>query len=279
MLKSEKIEFVKRLRDEIKRYKVVGVMPLNSVPDSLLQKARNSLKNESTKIVVARKSLMLRALEGNGSLGDLAKYIDKNVALVLSNKDIFDLYGKVSANKIRLSAKPGQIAPNDIIVEAKETTIAPGQAVTDLKKAGIDVQVQKGKVVIAKSKKIVEKGAVVSAAVSKVLKILEIMPFEAKTTLSAAVSDNLLFTEDVFMIDKDYAIKGISEAFAQGYALSVEAEYITPYNVEAFIRKAYLNALCIGISAKIYEPGIVERLIADGVARAMALSNSSNQNA
>ncbi|MEM3281602.1 MAG: 50S ribosomal protein L10 [Candidatus Micrarchaeaceae archaeon] len=279
MLKSEKIEFVKRLRDEIKRYKVVGVMPLNSVPDSLLQKARNSLKNESTKIVVARKSLMLRALEGNGSLGGLAKYIDKNVALVLSNKDIFDLYGKVSANKIRLSAKPGQIAPNDIIVEAKETTIAPGQAVTDLKKAGIDVQVQKGKVVIAKSKKIVEKGAVVSAAVSKVLKILEIMPFEAKTTLSAAVSDNLLFTEDVFMIDKDYAIKGISEAFAQGYALSVEAEYITPYNVEAFIRKAYLNALCIGISAKIYEPGIVERLIADGVARAMALSNSSNQNA
>ncbi|MEM0159522.1 MAG: 50S ribosomal protein L10 [Candidatus Micrarchaeaceae archaeon] len=279
MLKSEKIEFVKRLRDEIKRYKVVGVMPLNSVPDSLLQKARNSLKNESTKIVVARKSLMLRALEGNGSLGGLAKYIDKNVALVLSNKDIFDLYGKVSANKIRLSAKPGQIAPNDIIVEAKETTIAPGQAVTDLKKAGIDVQVQKGKVVIAKSKKIVEKGAVVSAAVSKVLKILEIMPFEAKTTLSAAVSDNLLFTEDVFMIDKDYAIKGISEAFAQGYALSVEAEYITPYNVEAFIRKAYLNALCIGISAKIYEPGIVERLIADGVARAMTLSNSSNQNA
>ncbi|MEM3255076.1 MAG: 50S ribosomal protein L10 [Candidatus Micrarchaeaceae archaeon] len=279
MLKSEKIEFVKRLKDEIKGYKVIGVMPLNSVPDNLLQKARNKLKGESTKIVIARKNLMLKALEGDENLSKLSKYLDKNVALVLSNNDVFDLYEKISANKVKLPAKPGQIAQSDIVVEAKETSIAPGQTVTDLKKAGIDVQIQKGKVVIAKSKKIVEKGAVVSAAVAKVLKILDIMPFEAKMTLAAAVSENILFTEDAFAINRDYTIKSIAEAFAQGYALSIEAEYITPYNIEAFIKKAYFSALGLGVSANIYEPGILERLIAEAIAKAVAVNNASNQNA
>ena len=40
----------------------------------------------------------------------------------------------------------------------------PGQAVTDLKTAGIDVQIQKGKVVISKDKVITKKGEVITAS-------------------------------------------------------------------------------------------------------------------
>ena len=55
----------------------------------------------------------------------------------------------------------------------------PGQAVTDLKAAGIDVQIQKGKVVIAKDKVITKKGEAITSSVAKALHTLDINPFSA----------------------------------------------------------------------------------------------------
>ena len=55
----------------------------------------------------------------------------------------------------------------------------PGQTVTELKAAGIDVQIQKGKVVIAKDKVLVKKGETISPGVAKALHTLEVYPFSA----------------------------------------------------------------------------------------------------
>lgn len=54
MLKAQKVEYVKKLQAEIKKYNVVGVMPISAIPDRLLQKVRNVLKPDA-KIVIARK--------------------------------------------------------------------------------------------------------------------------------------------------------------------------------------------------------------------------------
>ena len=91
-----------------------------------------------------------------------------------------------SRTALRLAAKPGQISPEDVSVTAGETGIQPGQTVTDLKTAGMDVQIQKGKVLIAKDKVLVAKGEQVTLKVAKALHILDILPFKAVIEPSCA---------------------------------------------------------------------------------------------
>jgi large subunit ribosomal protein L10 len=267
MLKKEKIEFVKKARAELKHYKTVGVMPIEAIPDRLVQKIRNRLKPES-KFIVARKNLIFKILEGNESLKKLEPSITGNVALILSNDDPVELYNKVSSNPIKLGAKPNQISPSDINIESGETSIAPGQAVTDLKAAGIDVKIDKGKVVISKSKILVAKGAKITTPIAKALKMLDVMPFEARGRLSVAMQENLLFNENVLKINQEVILGEIATDFAKANALTIAIKFVTPYNATMFISKAVNEAVALGVDAKIYEKGIIEKLL--GIASAQA---------
>ncbi len=270
MIKSEKIEFVKNLKEEVKKYKVVGVMPINGIPDRLVQKVRNGLKAD-TKMVVARKKLIARVLEEENHK-KLLPFVDGNIVLVLSNKEPMELHKNIGSSKLKLAAKPNQIATNDIIIEGGETSIAPGQAVTELKAAGIDVQIQKGKVIIGKTKVLVPRGSKISPAVSKALKTLDVMPFEAQATLSAVLEGTLLFDKRSLGVSVDYLLSEITRNFAEAYTLSTEIGLVTEYNVSELIRKAYIGAIGIGLEANVYEPEIVDKLIANAVRVALKLN-------
>ncbi len=271
MIKAQKVEFVKRLKQDIKKYKTVGVMPLDALPDRLTQKVRNQLKGDTT-FVVARKSLIMRAIEGSEETKRLEPFITGNVALVLSNKDPVELHQLISSNKLKLGAKPNQLSPEDIHVAAGETTIQPGQAVTDLKAGGIDVQIQKGKVVISKDKVVVKKGEKISLGVTKALKLLDIQPFSAQAGLSAVYSGSLLFTKQALAVTPAMLTEEIVRSFNVANNLTTQAGIVTQYNVSGFIRKAYLSALGVGLEGKVYEPGIVDKLIAQAVMQAIALN-------
>ena len=157
LTKSGKVKFVEDAKKELKSYKVVGVLNLNGLPDRLTQKAKNSSK-PNTKFILGRKTLLEKILEGHSKGKELTKQLTGTSAIILSNEDPFELYKKFKKNAIKLSAKPGQVAPDDVHIQSGETNIMPGQTVTELKGAGIDVQIQKGKVVIAKDKVLVKKG-------------------------------------------------------------------------------------------------------------------------
>jgi len=271
MLKKEKIEYVKKLKAEVKKYKTVGIMSLDAVPDTLVQKVRNKMKPE-TKFLVMRRSLALKVFESDPSLANLASYTDRNFAIILSNKDPSELNKVISENKMRLIAKPNQISPEDITIEAGETSILPGQAVTDMKTAGIDVKIEKGKVVISKSKVLVKKGEKISTAVSKALKMLNVMPFEAGTKLKAVVHEKVLFSEKALGINVSFVTGEIAMNFVQANALATQIGFVTKYNAGTFIRKGYLSALGLGIEAEIYEPGITDKLLAKAVREALSLN-------
>lgn len=270
MLKAQKIAFVKAISKEAKTYATVGIMPLNSVPDSLVQRVRNSMKPD-VKFVIARKNLAMKILESDPRLEKLKQYAVGNFAIILSNKDPTELNTLIVSNRKKLGAKPNQVSPSDIAIESGETSIAPGQAVTDMKSAGIDVKIDKGKVVISKSKVLVKKGEKISTAISKALKMLDIAPFEVGTTLTVALNGNLLFTERVLAVDTDYVTKELTINFSQANAIATHIGLVTPYNAEGFVRKGYLSALGLGLEAQIYEPGITDKLIARAVREALGL--------
>lgn len=271
MLKKQKVEFVKKMGKEAKGYATIGIMPLDSVPDSLVQKVRNSLKPD-VKFLIARKTLTTKILDSDPRLAKLKEYATGNFAILLSNKDPTELNKIIVANRKKLGAKPNQVSPADINIESGETSILPGQAVTDLKTAGIDVKIEKGKVVISKSKVLVKKGEKISTAISKALKMLDIAPFEAGTKLSVALNGDLIFTERVLSIDSNYVTREITLNFNEANTLATQIGFVTKYNVDGMIRKAYLSALGLGLGAEIYELGITDKLLARAVREALSLN-------
>ena len=47
MLKTQKIELVKRLAKELKSHKTIAILPTEGLPDRLLQRVRNQLKGKA----------------------------------------------------------------------------------------------------------------------------------------------------------------------------------------------------------------------------------------
>ncbi|MCL5239438.1 MAG: 50S ribosomal protein L10 [Candidatus Marsarchaeota archaeon] len=273
MVKSQKVEYVKKLQKEIASYKTAAIMPIDGVPDRLLQKVRNELKPDA-RMIIARKTLLSKAV-GKEKLELLGKSMDKNFALVLSNKEPFELYKTIHSSKLRLGAKPNQIAPEDIRIEPGDTNIAPGQTVTELKSAGVDVQIQKGKVIISKGKVLVEKGKKITGAVANALKILDIKPFEIAPRLSVALFDNLSYSDAALGIDEEFVRGELLKDFAQAYAISLEAGIVTQYNANVFIMRAYRSAIALGLEAKVPEDEIVKMLMANAAAQAGELAGKT----
>ncbi len=272
MDKKGKIEFVQRSIAELDKRKLVGVVNTNNLPDRLVQSTRNKLKPK-TSFIMGRKTLLSKILEGSKSGKGLVKDLTGTSAIVASDEDPFELYGRFKAGVLKLSAKPGQIAPNDVQINSGETSIMPGQTVTELKSAGIDVQIQKGKVVIAKDKILVKKGDMISPAVAKALRILEITPFEAVMDPSAFVYQNIVFGRTALSITADVVSAQMSVAFRQALSISMECNILNQYTINNFITRAYNNALCLGIEAHALDSGIIEVLISKAAQSASALAH------
>jgi large subunit ribosomal protein L10 len=276
LTKSQKKNFVEEGKKGVQKYSVVGIIPLSGIPDRLLQSTRNGMKSE-VKFILGRKTLLKRILESTEKTKGLADKLEATSAIILSNDDPFELYKKFKSGTIRLAAKPKQIAPDDVMVSAGETSIMPGQAVTDLKSAGIDVQIQKGKVVIAKDKVITKKGEVITASVAKALHTLDINPFSATLEPSLMLSGSIIFNKNVLSIDAQKTTSDIIRAFSSAMALSLELGIVNAYTVKVLIAKAYRCAYYLGMEAKLYDSGIVEGLVSMASREAAALNSLTDK--
>ncbi|HUC38602.1 MAG TPA: 50S ribosomal protein L10 [Candidatus Acidoferrum sp.] len=276
LTKDQKIKFVKEGSKELSKYSTVGIVNLGGIPDRLLQRSRNGMKTEM-KLILGRRNLLVKILESSEKSKKLAEKMTGTSAIVLSNADPFELFKGFKSNEIRLAAKPKQIAPEDILVQSGETSLQPGAAVTELKQAGIDVQIQKGKVVISKEKVLVKKGEPITKVAAKVLQTLGTMPFKASILPFAITSNGMTFTKEILDIDPNKTISDIISGFRSAFFLSMERGIINQYTVKPLIVKAFMQARALGIESKAYEPGIIEVLLGSASAQASALSALGQQ--
>lgn len=269
---EQKKALVAEGKKELAKYSLVGVIPLSGIPDRLVQSSRNKLR-PTVRFLTGKKNILVRILDSSEKTKHLSKEITATSAIILSNEDPFELYKKFKSNRIKLAAKPRQIAPEDINIEAGDTTIQPGQAVTELKQAGIDVQIQKGKVVIAKDKVLVKKGTSITAAVAKALKTLDIMPFTASIEPSVLFSGGMMFRRDILGIDAESTMKDVISGFSTALTLSFAANIVNQYTIKTMVEKAYRTAMGVGVELKTeLEPGITEKLMANASMAAAALN-------
>lgn len=272
LAKQQKVKFVEAGAKDLSSCKLVGVVQLSNIPDRLVQRSRNGMR-QKVRFIMGRKTLLARILESNPKTKHLAKELTGTSAILLSNDDPFTIYKGFKANTIRLAAKPNQISPEDIPIAAAETSLQPGQTVTELKQAGIDVQIQKGKVVIAKDKILVKKGEKISPSVAKALKILDIMPFSATITPSVMFADNLNYTQKVLSIDSQSVLNDILHSFRAAFEISMKGKLVNAYTIRPLITEAFRNALALGMEAEIPEKGIIEKIVANAALGAATLNS------
>ena len=270
LTKSQKAKFVEDTKKEIGSYKIVGVVELNGLPDRLVQATKNGLK-PNTRFILGRKKLMQRILEAHPMGKELEKGLTGTSAIILSNEDPFALYKRFKSNVIKLSAKPGQVAPTDVSIESGETSIMPGQTVTELKSAGIDVQIQKGKVVIAKDKVLVKKGDVITGSVEKALHTLDITPFSAVVDPLFMADATMVYMRNVLGLDTEKVTEMMTQAFRSALQVSIEGKIINSYTINSFIATAYRNAIALGTGANLYDSGVIERIISRAALGAASL--------
>ena len=278
LTRDQKEKFVESASKELKSYKTIGIMPVGSIPDKLLQLSKNRMRG-SIKVVMGRKNLLIKILESDSRSKDLVKHIEGTSAIVMSNKDPFELYGEFKSNSLKLAAKPNQKAPSDIHISSGETTLQPGQAVTELKQAGIDVQIQKGKVVIGKDKTIKER-EVITTGLSKALHTLGIKPIVASITPSVIFSDGMLFTQKALSITPEGLSRDIAKALGEAIAISYAANIVNSFTIKSMLLKAYGSAMHLGIEYRLYDKGIVEKLLGAAALQAASLNaGAGNDNA
>ncbi len=257
--RTEKERFVKESTKALKSYKTVGVIRLNGIPDRLLQRSRNSMSG-TVKLIIGRKTLLKRVLESDANAARLIGLLDGTSAIVLSNAEPFELYREFSSNTLKLRAKPNQLAPKEITIHSGETTLQPGQAVTELKQAGIDVQIQKGKVVISKDK-VIKTGELITTRLSKALGTLGITPFSATIEPFAILSGKLLLTKEVLSLTPEKLSAKIAKAFNEALQLSLAANIVNNFTIRRMLEKGYMYAMHLGVEYSIYDSGIIEKLI------------------
>ncbi len=269
--KEEKKDAVRKHSVKIKDYETIAVVRLDGAPDRLFQSLRNKLRGRAV-VITGRKNILTRTLSSDKRTEQLGNFLDGTCALVLSNENPFELYREFSSNSIKLAAKPNQKAPEDISIEAGETSLPPGQAVTELKSAGIDVKIDKGKVVISKAKVLVHKDEKIPLNVAKALHTLNIFPFVAELKPNAVFNDGIIFNAELLQMNSEGMAADISKAFAAAVSISFKAQIINMYTVKKFVEDAYNNAMALGVGAKIYDSKVIDVLVANAYAAAASIN-------
>ncbi|MEM4389148.1 MAG: 50S ribosomal protein L10 [Candidatus Micrarchaeia archaeon] len=259
------------LTEEIKKAKCIGIVALRGVPDRQFQSVRRKLRGK-VKFIVAKNSLIKRALHSAGKAVELCQEMNGPTALFLTEMDPFALYSFVKKNKGKAAAKPNQLAPFDIVVPAGETTLPPGPVLSELKAAGIDARIVGGKVVIGKDSVVAKAGSKISPVVAKALQKLGIEPFEVGLKIPA-IWEGILYRESVLDIDEKKFFADLSAAYSAAFNLSMKICYPTKENIRALIAKAVCESRAVGIKAKIFEQDIIPFLLAQGIAEASSLES------
>ncbi len=236
-------EFKKKIIEElinlIHSYKTILLASIKNLPASQFQEISKKLRGKAV-IKVPKKRLFIRAVENsqNKELKKIEEYFKNSTALLFSNLDTYELAYELIKNKSPAKAKAGQEAPIDIEIQAGPTDLPPGPAISELGSVGLQVQIEKGKIVIKEPRVIVKKGQKISHNVADVMNKLNIKPFSVGyiPTVGYNLEKNKLYLS--IKINREEAQENLKEAFAKALSFAVNIGYYGKETIPLMIQKA-----------------------------------------
>jgi large subunit ribosomal protein L10 len=267
-----KKDMVKTIIKDLPNYKTVAIINLENLPSRQSQVIRSKIK-EHAKIIITRKRLIKLALDkcGKADLKQISEHIQGMPALILTNKNAFELFKILKDNMTDAPAKTGQIAPDDIWVKAGPTPFAPGPIIGDLGAANIVAGIDGGKVVVKKDSLVVKAGEPVPAAAAAILSRLDIKPMKIGLNLVIAVEEGKLFERNILNIDVDEYTNNLKQAILNAKKLALGANILTPETVTIKLQEAHIDAKKLAFGADILCDETKEHLLKKAEAQAATL--------
>jgi len=282
--KKAQIETITKLAEE---NSVIGITDLSGISSSALQGIRASLRSgevEAT-IKVAKntlKSVALGKLAESPNKKDFQKllsHISGSCALIFSNTNPFKLQRFLSKNKVPAPAKAGQISPVDVYIPEGVTNLDPGPIISELGSIGLQTRIEKGKIRITKTAKVLSIGDTVSESHAAVLTRLGIQPFSVSLQLSQVLDNGEILDGSTLQVDENKIISDLKLAYMNALALAMNAQ-VTYYSKET-IPLLLNNAVrqSVGLSLELNYPtdNNVNLLLAKTKAQAEKLKNKISQ--
>jgi len=236
---EEKLNAVKELTNKMKKSGTILVASTKKLPSSQFHEIKKNLRGKA-EIVVAKKSLVLRAIENvkKASVDELKKYIVADSALFFSEMDPFTLSGTLADNQSPTRAKTGDIVPEDVVVEPGPTDLIPGPAISELSGVGLKVAVEGGKLAIKQGATIVRAGEKVKENVASVMAKLGITPLKVGFEPVAAYDSKADKVYVGIKIDKKKTLEDLRSLIGKALGFAVGREYPTKETISFIIGKA-----------------------------------------
>jgi len=230
---------VRDLTKMLKGANVVGIIDLENLPSPQFQEIRKKLRGKA-EMRTSKSLLIKRAIEdtGRADLKPLETYMKGPTAVITSTEGPFSIYALIKKSRSKTLAKPGMIAPNDIIVEPCETDLPPGPALSELKIAGVNVKLDKGKIVVSSVSTVAKKGDLITMEKASALAKLGIKPITIGLNVLAMVENGMLYKAEVLDVDEDEMRNRFITGFRSALNLSVEAKIYNKYSTEVLVQKA-----------------------------------------
>ena len=271
-----KKEIVKKLKEDIKNYDVIGVVNLENLPTLQLQRIKQKLKGK-VNLVVTKKNLIRIAIEESENSKKNIKELNNNLkgmsALLLTNEEPFKLFKTLKQNKSKAPAKPGQISNKDITIEPGPTPFPPGPIIGELAQIGLQASVEQGKVTIKKGGLVVKEGQKIKPEVAAILSRLGIEPMEVGIDLLATYSNNEILTKNILDINEEEYINNIKIANIYANYLAIQTGYTTKDTIKLLLIKAFNNAKHISTSQNILTDLTAKNLV-ENTEREVDISSS-----
>lgn len=258
-----------------KEYKALAISNLNKVRATQLMQLRKKFRADM-KLRVIKNKVAQRAFEKIEDIPRLQEFSDKlegQCLLIYTNTNPFRLNLIFNKSKIYLPAKGGDISPSEINVPAGNTGITPGPVLSEFKDANVPTKIDQGSIWVVKDTRVAKPGDQISQKLASLLSKLDIKPIEAGISVSCALADGLLFTEEDLKIDLDAYVKEIAKGRSEGLNLAITCSYFIPETVRPLILQGRQEALNLSVSAGYLTEETIEPIILNAYTQSLSVLN------
>lgn len=258
-----------------KEYKALAISNLNKVRATQLMQLRKKFRTDM-KLRVIKNKVAQRAFEKIEDIPRLQEFSDRlegQCLLIYTNTNPFRLNLIFNKSKIYLPAKGGDISPSEINVPAGNTGITPGPVLSEFKDASVPTKIEQGSIWVVKDTRVAKPGDQISQKLASLLSKLDIKPIEAGISVSCALADGLLFTEEDLKIDLDAYVKEIAKGRSEGLNLAIMCSYFIPETVRPLILQGRQEALNLSVSAGYLTEETIEPIILNAHTQSLSVLN------
>lgn len=272
MVSEKKKQKLKEVRQELKKYRVIGIIDMHKLPARQLYEIKKKLREDAV-IKMVKKRLIKLAFRDSGlkDIEELDRHVKGEPALMLSNTNPFKFAKIIDASKSKAFAKAGDIAPSDIVIRAGPTSLSPGPVIGELQRVKIPASVEGEKIAVRQDTVVARKGDVIEKPLADVLAKLGVEPIEIGLNLLAAWEDGYVYEQNLLFMPAEKYISDLKAAGMHAFNLAFSMNYYTKDNITLFLSKAHQEARALALNADILTNETIKPLVAKAKSRADVL--------